>query len=35
VTRPGLGGRRLVRAALVAWAGAIFLVYWLGYLGVR
>jgi hypothetical protein len=35
VARPWLGVRSLLRLALVVWAGGIYLVYWLGYLGVR
>lgn len=26
---------RWLRAALLAWAGAVYLLYWLGYLGAR
>jgi len=33
---PAAGGReRALRAALLGWAGAVYLVYWLGYLGAR
>jgi len=26
---------RLLRAALLVWAGGVYLLYWLGYLGAR
>jgi hypothetical protein len=33
---PETGAReRVLRAALLGWAAAVYLVYWLGYLGAR
>jgi hypothetical protein len=33
---PAAGGReRVLRAALLCWAGAVYVLYWLGYLGAR
>jgi hypothetical protein len=29
------GGRRALRLVLAAWAGLVYLAYWLGYLGIR
>ncbi len=33
--RARAGSRRMARLALAAWAAAVYLVYWLGYLGPR
>jgi len=33
--RGGVGVEAIVRLALGAWAAAVYLVYWLGYLGLR
>ena len=33
---PATSGReRVLRAALLGWAGVVYLLYWLGYLGAR
>ena len=33
--RPATRGRRVLRWALAAWAVGVYVVYWLGYLGLR
>jgi len=34
-TRRATDARRLVRLALGAWAGLVYLIYWIGALGIR
>jgi hypothetical protein len=33
--RTAVGTPRVVRLAVAAWAAAVYLLYWLGYLGLR
>jgi hypothetical protein len=33
--RPNVRGGRLARVLLVTWAAGVYLLYWLGYLGLR